>query len=122
MKDLKDMTPAQRLRREKRDYLRRLRKNTSPAHAILWSKLRRHQMGCNARRTKEVQNYPVDFYLPRHKLIIMVNMPTRDEKQDKVQDAVLKAKGYKTLRVEYQQVIDDIEAVMTAIRSTIMPR
>lgn len=53
-----------------RDRRKTLRKSSTPQEIILWSRLRRNQLGVKFRRQHSIGNYILDFYCPEKKIAI----------------------------------------------------
>ncbi|HAS00242.1 MAG TPA: hypothetical protein DEA89_02820 [Candidatus Moranbacteria bacterium] len=49
---------------------KKLRNSATPQEIILWSKIRREQLGYKFRRQHSIGRYIVDFYCPEKKVII----------------------------------------------------
>ncbi len=106
-------------------YVRGLRRNPTPAEAILWEALRRNQVdGVHFRRQHPLDHYVVDFCAPRLKLIIEVDGEQHkgQTEYDQMRTADLERKGYQVLRFWNRQVLDDLEGVLKAINNTIENR
>jgi len=52
---------------------RHLRKKTTKAEQVLWSKIRKKQLGFVFRRQYSIGPYIVDFYCPQQRLIIEID-------------------------------------------------
>jgi very-short-patch-repair endonuclease len=65
-------------------FARNLRKNGTPAEAILWNQLKSRKMrGYKFRRQVTIGKYIVDFFCPALMLVIEVDGSSHDEKIDK---------------------------------------
>ncbi|MBS0010700.1 MAG: DUF559 domain-containing protein [Bacteroidales bacterium] len=100
-----------------------LRTHSTSAEAELWKYLKSKQLkGRKFRRQHSIENYIVDFYCSKEKLIIELDgdphgdyiQIQRDEKRD---DRLAKM-GYKILRFENRFVFQDIEWVKEEIIKT----
>ena len=99
-----------------------LRKNLTPAEEKLWVHLRGHRMGdVHFRRQHAIGNYIVDFCAPSHKLVIELDgsQHLEQEKYDKERTTFLNSKGYKVLRFWNNEVMNELEKVLTVIWSTL---
>ena len=57
-----------------KEYSRMLRRNTTDAERLLWSKIRGEQLkGCQFNRQKPIGNYIVDFYCRKANLVIEID-------------------------------------------------
>lgn len=79
-------------RKNKLEIRKKLRKLATPQEIILWSRLRRKELGCKFRRQHSIGNYIADFYCPKYKLVIEL-----DGRQHKDSDQ----KEYDKERTEY---------------------
>ena len=90
----------------------------TPAEAKLWSHLRAHRMGdVHFRSQHAIGNYIVDFVAPRKKLIIELDgsQHLEQEEYDAERTAFLQSKGYRVLRFWNNDVMNDIDSVLTVI-------
>jgi len=115
----------------------KLRKDLIPAERKLWSKIRNDQLGVPFRRQHAVGKYIPDFCSPKAKLIIEMDgppfgrsprtgcSPARFAKQivqvqvlqyDVERTKYLESQGYKVIRFWNNQVMNDVEGVIRAIR------
>jgi len=110
------------------DYLkvhrRNLRKRLTPAEASLWSLLKNRQVfGLKFRRQASIENYIVDFYCPKHQIVIELDgelhfteqRATKDQQRDKR----LQELGYKVLRYENLVVFDHSDFIFDDIKKII---
>ncbi|PIU78905.1 MAG: hypothetical protein COZ28_03160 [Candidatus Moranbacteria bacterium CG_4_10_14_3_um_filter_44_15] len=65
--------------KEYKSIRKNLRNKATPQEIILWSRLRRSQLGCKFRRQHSIGKYIVDFYCPEKNLIIEVDGGQHDE-------------------------------------------
>jgi very-short-patch-repair endonuclease len=90
------------------------------AEIYLWSKLRMNQLN-NYRfyRQKIIENYIVDFFCPKLKLVIEVDggQHYTDDmlKSDRKRDVVLRSLGFRVLRFTNTDVLKNIEGVIARI-------
>jgi very-short-patch-repair endonuclease len=95
-----------------------LRKNLTPVEEKLWVHLRGHRMGdVQFRRQHAIGNYIVDFCAPSKKLVIELDggQHLEQAEYDKERTTFLNSKGYKVLRFWNNDVMNDLDAVLTAI-------
>lgn len=90
------------------------------AERLLWSRIRRKQLkGYQFYRQKIIDNYIVDFYCPKTKLIIELDGGQHYEEQglkrDKKRDAYLKNIGLKVLRFSDRDVFKNLNGVLQRI-------
>ncbi|WP_341215301.1 DUF559 domain-containing protein [uncultured Wocania sp.] len=97
-----------------------LRKNLTPAEAILWKHLQRKQLaGKKFRRQHSIQNYIVDFYCASEKLIIeldgAIHLDFAQQNYDYERTQNLENLGFKVLRFENKLIFENITNVLEEI-------
>jgi len=99
-----------------------LSRNQTSAEEKLWTHLRTHRIGdIHFRRQHAIGNYIVDFAAPRKKLIIELDGSQHLEQKeyDQERTAFLNSKGYKILRFWNNDVMNNLEGVLTVIWQTL---
>ena len=100
-------------------YRRKLRKDSTPQEIILWSRLRRNQLGYKFRRQHSIGKYIVDFYCSEKNLIIEVDGGQHDEesvrKYDKERSKYLEKLGFRVLRFWDRDINLNLEGVIGEI-------
>ena len=104
---------------------RELRKQSTDAERLLWSKLRdRRMMNCKFRRQFPVGRYIVDFVCWEHSLIIELDGGHHQNQQD--YDAArtewLKSRGFVVLRYWDNDVLTDVNSVLESIGEVLRRR
>lgn len=102
---------------------RSLRKQQTEAERLLWSRLRNRQLqGCKFRRQQPIGPYIADFLSLEPKLIIELDggQHAEQQEQDNQRTRYLQALGYRVLRFWNHEVLNDLEAVLEAIRIAIV--
>ncbi|BBA35440.1 uncharacterized protein sS8_3503 [Methylocaldum marinum] len=102
---------------------RALRKQQTDAEKLLWSRLRNRQLqGCKFRRQQPIGPYIADFLSLEPKLIIELDggQHTEQQEQDNQRTRYLQALGYRVLRFWNHEVLNDLDAVLEAIRIAIV--
>jgi very-short-patch-repair endonuclease len=102
---------------------RTLRKQQTNAEKLLWSRLRSRQLeGCKFRRQQPIGPYIADFLSLEPKLIIELDggQHAEQQEQDNQRTRYLQALGYRVLRFWNHEVLNDLEAVLEAIRIAIV--
>ena len=97
---------------------RKLRKSSTPHEVILWSRIRKSQLGYKFRRQHSIGKYIVDFYCPERKLIIELDGSQHIEKQkdyDKQRDEYLKSLGFEILRFWDNDINNNLDGVLLKI-------
>jgi very-short-patch-repair endonuclease len=95
-----------------------LRREMTPQERKLHAHLRAHRMGdVHFRPQHAIGNYIADFCAPRRKLIIELDgsQHLEQEEYDEERTEFLKSKGYKVLRFWNNDVMNNIDSVLTVI-------
>src|SRR5262245_17601229 len=103
---------------ELRRRVRQLRKNPTDAERILWQKLRYWQLdGIKFRRQQPLGRYVVDFVSLEKRLVIEVDggQHAEDVTYDSGRDTWLREQGFIVLRFWNNDVLKNIEGVMSVI-------
>jgi very-short-patch-repair endonuclease len=103
-------------------HAKELNRNLTPAEEKLWAQLRTHRMGeVHFRKQHAIGNYIVDFCAPRRKLIIELDGSQHiDQKNyDMERTEFLKSKGFKVLRFWNNDVLNNMESVLSVIWSAL---
>jgi very-short-patch-repair endonuclease len=108
--------------RGKLEAAKRMRRAATPAEETLWQNLRRGQLdGLHFRRQQVIDGFVVDFYCGSVDLIIEVDGSVHESVANREYDAertrVLSARGLRVLRVTNDDVLSDVGAVLSRIRS-----
>jgi len=103
---------------------RRLRADLTPAERRLWQGIRAHRLdGLHFRRQVEISPYVVDFACTSARLVIELDGAAHDHELDQVRDeardAELRARGYRVIRFENREVMEQGDAVIESIRQAI---
>ncbi len=101
---------------------REMRHEPTKAEDILWSYLRdRRLAGYKFRRQHAVDRFILDFYCPASQLAVEVDGPIHERTaiEDAERDSVLATYGIRVLRVRNEEIFEDIQAVLTAIRTAL---
>lgn len=98
----------------------KLRQYSTDAEQKLWQHLRQRKIfNVQFNRQKPVQNFIVDFYCAKAKLVIEIDGAQHFDSthllQDKIRDEKLQRLGLKVLRFDNRQVLLEIEAVVEVI-------
>lgn len=110
-----------RYRSTLRPYARQLRRDATFPERLLWSRLRRKQLGVRMLRQQPIAAYIVDFYCPDVGLIIEVDGRSHfgREAEDAARQRTLEALGYAVLRVTNDDVLADLDRVVDRIRTAL---
>lgn len=95
-----------------------MRKRPTPAERLLWSRLRKKQLGFIFHRQARMLGYIADFYCPRTLIVVEVDGSFHDGRQayDAQRDRVLTDFGFRVMRFRNDEVIHDTERVIDVIR------
>ena len=95
-----------------------LRKNMTPAESYLWKRLRKNQLnGLHFRRQQVIGGMIADFYCHKCKLVVEVDGSVHKNQTDYdiARDKMLKSRGLIVIRFSNEQVLSDIETVLSTI-------
>jgi very-short-patch-repair endonuclease len=103
-----------------RSRARQLRRNPTDVERLLWQRLRFWQVDdYKFRRQQPLGNYIVDFVCLQKRLIIEVDggQHAQEVNRDAVRDAWLREQGFIILRFWNNDVLKNMDGVMTKIRT-----
>ncbi len=95
-----------------------LRERSTPAESMLWERLRAKRLGgYKFRRQHPVGRFVLDFYCASQKLCVEADGPIHDGQQerDAARDAVLAAYNVRVRRFRNDEILNDVENVLTRI-------
>jgi very-short-patch-repair endonuclease len=94
-----------------------MRRNPTEPERRLWTHLARSQLGgFKFRRQATIARYIVDFLCPSARLIVEIDGHTHDDiEADAHRDSALLALGYRTIRFTNEDVMRNIEGVLTRL-------
>jgi very-short-patch-repair endonuclease len=99
--------------------VRQLRRCQTDAERALWARLQNRQLGVKFRRQAPLGPYIVDFVCLRKRLVVEVDGGQHGEELDRRRDAArtawLEGEGYRVLRVWNNEVLGNMEGVLTCI-------
>ena len=100
---------------------RKLRNNMSPPEIILWNQLKGKKLVYDFHRQKPIDNYIVDFFCSKLKLIIEVDGKVHKDKgeDDIVRQSRLESLGLKVLRFKASDIMNNLNEVIEAIKNYI---
>jgi len=101
-------------------YSRNLRRNTTDAENLLWSRVRRRQLKSHQfYRQKIIGNYIVDFYCPKADLVIELDggqhYSDQSKQKDKKRDDAMVSLGLKVSRFSDREVFENLNGVLEKI-------
>jgi very-short-patch-repair endonuclease len=97
-----------------------LRKNLTPAEALLWTNLKNSQLGKKFRRQHSIGPFIVDFYCPECSLAIELDgdghMSITGAEADQKRTEFLRALNITVLRFENRDIFDNLEEALSTIQ------
>ena len=103
---------------------RKLRKNPTKAENLLWQRLRNRQLeGFKFRRQQPVGPYVVDFVNFEKKIVIEIDGGQHAilKEKDKNREAWLNAEGFEVMRCWNNDVFENLDGIVEAIRDKLIP-
>ena len=101
---------------------RALRRRSTDAERALWIQLRNRQLdGAKFRRQVPIGQFVVDFFCLNARLIVEVDggQHANDQDRDAKRTAWLTSEGYKVFRVWNNDVLENSDGVLEAIRAAL---
>ena len=105
--------------------VRELRQSATEAETRLWSALRGRRLeGCKFRRQMWIGSFIADFCCMEARLIVEVDGSQHEQqlKHDRARDEALAKEGYRVVRFWNNEVMEQLEGVLTAIRAELLAR
>ena len=101
---------------------RRMRHEPTDAERFLWQYLRGDQLGVNFRRQHIIMDFIADFVCLEQMIVIEVDggyhRTEEMQKTDLLRDKLLSERGFRTLRFTNEEVLCDIDSVISKIKSS----
>jgi len=106
------------------EHARDLRRGQTDAERALWARLQNRQLcGAKFRRQEPLGPYIVDFVCFDKRVVVEVDGGQHDEEADRRKDAVrtawLEGEGYRVLRFWNNEVLGNMEGVLTVIMEAV---
>jgi len=103
-----------------------LRRNLTPAEALLWKNLQKSQLdGRKFRRQHSIGPYIVDFYCPEFRVAVELDgashMTLIGSEEDGKRHEFLAKLNVRVIRFENRLVFESLELVLNAIRAALEP-
>ena len=101
-----------------RDFARRLRRHSTDAEKLLWSRLRgRRLQAVKFKRQVPLFGYIVDFAALENKLIVELDggQHATQAERDKARTVALESAGYRVIRFWNNEVLSNIDGVLESI-------
>lgn len=103
------------------DKAKQMRNNPTEAENILWQELRNQNLGDKFRRQHLIDDFIVDFVCLSKKVVVEVDggyhLAQEQKEYDEQRTIILNKKGFKVIRFKNEEVIGNIEAVLSKIKS-----
>lgn len=109
---------------ELKDLAKGHRNSPSEAYQVLWSNIRKNQLGVRFRRRHVLFDWILDFYCAKEHVAIEIDYPSdqmRTTEHNK-RDQTLREKGIRVFRVSSSRVLGEIDAVLSQIEAFIQER
>lgn len=105
---------------------RRLRREQTPAEALLWERVRSNQLGHRFRRQHVIGRFVVDFSCPAARLVVEIDGSVHDPDDARNQDGwrtkQLEDLGYSVIRLSNHLVLNDTDEAIVQIRHAVALR
>lgn len=103
---------------------RTLRGNQTDAETVLWNRIRNRQVdGYKFARQVPISGYICDFVCREHRLIVEVDGGQHNESTaDEIRDRRLTEQGYKVVRFWNNDVLANIDGVLTILQQELSDR
>ena len=95
---------------------RLLRANMTVVERRVWQRLRAKQLGVKFRRQHPIGPYIADFACVQAKLLLEIDGDTHETAYDMRRDAWLGALGWRVMRIALQEVDEELDSIVGAIR------
>ena len=105
-----------------KEFARTLRNNSTLSEVLLWNHLKGKQMkGYDFHRQKPIDNYVVDFFCPKLRLIIEIDGESHLFKgeEDEKREKRLESLGFHILRFDDLDIKKNMEGVLVSIKKWI---
>ncbi|MCH7524902.1 MAG: class I tRNA ligase family protein, partial [Bacteroidetes bacterium] len=101
-----------------------MRANPTQAEAILWQQLKSKKLDIKFRQQHLIEDFIVDFVCLSKQLIIEVDGKIHDSQKDEDEQRteILESKGYKVIRFTNEEVLEDIDVVVSKIQKELNER
>lgn len=95
-----------------------LRRQMTPAEKLLWSRLRRNQLGYHFRRQQIIAGFIADFYCDIARLVVEVDGSVHEQQEDYDENRaeLFTQWGISTLRVTNEEILEQLEETLGRIK------
>ncbi len=115
---LRNIVIGQKIKSDKLERAKELRRQMTPAEKILWEHLRANRLhGLHFRRQQIIDGFIVDFYCHAASLVIEIDGKIHEQQieYDLERDQVLTARGLRLLRIKNEEIINELDQVLVKI-------
>jgi very-short-patch-repair endonuclease len=119
---IEEIVTNQRVSKDKLFLAKELRKEMTPAEAVLWQHLRHNRLaGYHFRRQQLIRGFIVDFYCHHVSLVIEIDggIHADQPEYDAEREVCLTDLGLRVLRFRNEEVLYQLESVCQAIQDAI---
>ncbi|MBX2899989.1 MAG: leucine--tRNA ligase [Cyclobacteriaceae bacterium] len=97
------------------------RKNPTEAEEKFWEAIRNKSLGFKFRRQHAISRFIVDFVCIEKKLVVELDgeVHTYQQKEDEERTAILISEGFKVIRFDNAQVLNNLGEVLSQVKSTL---
>ena len=110
---------GQSVTEEKVRLARAMRRNMTPAEAVLWSRLRNGALGAHFRRQQVIAGFIADFYCHAAALVVETDGAVHNPAYDAERDQIFSGLGITVIRFRNERVLDQTESVIEEMRADI---
>jgi very-short-patch-repair endonuclease len=115
---VKNIIRGQKVSFEMHERAKKLRREMTPAEAILWKELRTNKLnGLHFRRQQIIHGYIADFYCHQHELIVELDggIHETQKEYDAERETYLIALGFRIIRLKNEEVCKNLKNVLQKI-------
>jgi len=94
-----------------------LRANMTLTERRVWHRVRAKQLGVKFRRQHPIGPYIADFACIQARLVVEIDGDTHEKAYDMHRDAWLGTLGWRVMRISLQEVDEELDSVIEAIRT-----
>jgi len=115
---------GQKIDPAKLELAKSFRRQMTPAEQLLWSRLRRNQLGYHFRRQQIIDGFIVDFYCHSAGLVIEIDGLIHEQQADydERRTEVLARRELSVLRFTNEEVMERLEETLARIREACRAR
>jgi very-short-patch-repair endonuclease len=115
---VKNIIRGQKVSFEMHERTKKLRREMTPAEAILWKELRTNKLnGLHFRSQQIIHGYIADFYCHQHELIVELDggIHETQKEYDAERETYLIALGFRIIRLKNEEVCKNLKNVLQKI-------